>query len=202
MINRSLHLALAIALCCASVALATETRLYKGYEEPPYEVTASEGDYEIRRYDDHLLAEVAVRGSRSDAVGRGFRVLAGYIFGDNADGQKVAMTVPVAQTPADTGSDTGVWTVQFMMPSDYVPETLPEPKNPAIRIGFSGPSEQAVVRFSGRWSDTNLSAQTEALRAWAEGRGLTVTSEPRYYFYDGPFTLPFARRNEIAFLVQ
>ncbi|RYI11678.1 MAG: heme-binding protein, partial [Acetobacteraceae bacterium] len=84
---------------------------HKGYEMPPYSVEWQEDAREIRSYGPHLLAEVTVSGSRSGAIQKGFRVLAGYIFGGNATGEKIAMTVPVAQTPetrGDTGGETWV----------------------------------------------------------------------------------------------
>jgi SOUL heme-binding protein len=70
------------------------------YEQPRYKVVESVGTIEIRRYEPMLMAEVDVDGDRSTAAGRGFRVLAGYIFGGNAGQKEVAMTSPVTQAPA------------------------------------------------------------------------------------------------------
>lgn len=105
---------LALGVAMATGAGAEET--HKGYEMPPYTVEWQDGAREIRSYGPHLLAEVKVSGSRSGAIQKGFRVLAGYIFGGNATGEKIAMTVPVAQTP-EAGGET--WVVSFMMPARY-----------------------------------------------------------------------------------
>lgn len=124
-------------------------------------------------------------------------MLAGYIFGGNATGEKIAMTVPVAQTPA--GED---WVVSFMMPARYTAETLPAPRSERVRFVQAGPSRQVVERFSGLPGTAGLEERAEALRAWAEGQGHEILAGPHYYFYDAPMTLPWKRRNEVAFTIR
>ncbi len=173
---------------------------HKGYEMPPYRVERQAGTREIRAYGPHLLAEVRVQGSREAAIGTGFSVLAGYIFGANASGEKIAMTVPVAQTAESP--DASVWTVSFMMPLLFTTDTLPAPKNDAIRFVPAGPSRQVVERFSGRPETGDLAARADALRAWAEAEGLQIAHGPHYYFYDAPMTPAGQRRNEVAFTLR
>jgi hypothetical protein len=192
MIGR-LVLALGVAMAGATGAETT----HKGYEMPPYTVERSDGAREIRVYGPHLLAEVQVSGSRQGAIQSGFRVLAGYIFGGNAEGEKIAMTVPVAQTPEGDH-----WTVSFMMPARFTKDTLPIPRSNAIRFVEAGPSRQVVERFPGLPATDDLDARAKALRVWAEGQGLTITDGPHYYFYDAPMTLPWKRRNEVAFTIR
>lgn len=175
-----------------------EGQTHKGYEMPPYRVELAEGAMELRSYGAHLVAEVSVSGSREDSIGAGFRVLAGYIFGGNAAGQKIAMTVPVAQSPEGEGR----WTVRFMMPQSFSPATLPAPKDGSIRFVTVPPERQVAIRFTGTRGDKVLAERGDELRAWAAAKGLTITAGPHYYFYDGPMTLPWARRNEVAFTVE
>lgn len=204
-LNKTLHLALASGLLAASVAAAPDGQLYRGHETPQYRVVARDGDIEIRDYEPYLSAEVTVDGSRSGAANRGFRVLAGYIFGGNAEDQKVAMTSPVTQHPmeaAETASPGMPWTIRFMMPRQYDAESLPRPDNPAVRIVTTPGDRLAVIRFSGRWTDEALKSRAAELQSWAETQDVTLEGPPRYYFYDAPFTLPFNRRNEVAFRVQ
>ncbi|MFP5478494.1 MAG: SOUL family heme-binding protein [Alphaproteobacteria bacterium] len=189
------RLVLALGVVMAGGAGAEAT--HKGYEMPPYRVDWAEGAREIRGYGPHLLAEVRVSGGRSGAIQAGFRVLAGYIFGGNATGEKIAMTVPVAQTPA--GED---WVVSFMMPARYTAETLPAPRSERVRFVQAGPSRQVVERFSGLPGTAGLEERAEALRAWAEGQGHEILAGPHYYFYDAPMTLPWKRRNEVAFTIR
>ncbi|MCU0826247.1 MAG: heme-binding protein [Tabrizicola sp.] len=182
------------------VAMATEAGAedsHKGYEMPPYTVEWQDSAREIRAYGPHLLAEVKVSGSRSGAIQKGFRVLAGYIFGGNATGEKISMTVPVAQSPQGE-----TWVVSFMMPARYTTDTLPAPKTDTIRFVQASPSRQLVERFSGIPSTENLAARAVELRAWATAQGYEILAGPHYYFYDAPMTLPWKRRNEVAFTIR
>lgn len=187
--------AVVLGMTMAGEVMAEDT--HKGYEMPPYNVERAEGPREIRVYGPHLLAEVKVSGNRQGAIQTGFRVLAGYIFGGNASGEKIAMTVPVAQTPEGES-----WTVSFMMPARFTKDTLPAPRADAIRFVEAGPSRQVVDRFTGLPGTEDLAARAEALRVWAESEGLTITAGPHYYFYDAPMTLPWKRRNEVAFTIR
>lgn len=198
--GRAFHILAAVWFAVASAALAEEPEMYKGYETAPYTVLRSDGAVELRAYDPYLVAEVRVSGSRQEAVGRGFRTLAGYIFGDNAASSRIAMTAPVAQVALPAGDSSGpVWDVQFMMPAGSSRVALPEPDDAAIRFEETAPRTEAVLRFSGFWTDRRLEAKAAELRSWIDAQGLTVTGGPRFYYYDDPFTLPFNRRNEVAF---
>ncbi len=188
---------LALGVAMATGAGAEET--HKGYEMPPCTVEWQDGTREIRAYGPHLLAEVTVSGSRSAAIQTGFRVLAGYIFGGNATGEKIAMTVPVAQTPEPGGE---IWVISFMMPARYTTETLPAPRTDSIRFVQAGPSRQLVERFSGIPGTDNLAHRAEALRTWAQANDYKIVAGPHYYFYDAPMTLPWKRRNEVAFTIR
>jgi hypothetical protein len=192
-----MRMALVLALGVAMATGAGAEGTHKGYEMPPHKVEWAEGSREIRSYGPHLLAEVRVAGSRQGAIQTGFGMLAGYIFGGNATGEKIAMTVPVAQTPAGES-----WVVSFMMPARYTTETLPAPRNAAIRFVKAGPSRQLVERFSGLPGTAGLAERAEALRTWAEAEGHVILAGPHYYFYDAPMTLPWKRRNEVAFTIR
>jgi hypothetical protein len=137
---------LAAGLGMALMAGMAKAEGYKGYEMPPYAVEVAEGDFEVRAYGAHLVAEVQVKGSRDGAISAGFRVLAGYIFGGNDRGEKIAMTVPVAQSPVEGG----VWTVRFMIPSGQSADTLPVPNDGSVRFVPVEPERQVALAFSGR----------------------------------------------------
>lgn len=190
------HLGLTLALIGAAVAAATEADMYKGYELPPYQVVDTDGEVELRRYDPHILAQVQVSGGQGQAVSRGFQVLANYIFGGNASGEKIAMTVPVGQ--AATPSDDRLWTVSFMMPGSFKLDTLPEAKSESIRFVETASEDLLVVQFSGFRNASALSKRTDQVVAEAARRGFEISGAPRYFFYDGPMTPPWARRNEVA----
>ena len=60
-------------------------------EQPKYQVVESSGNIEIRDYAAVIVAETEVAGDRRDAIGKGFRIIADYIFGNNTVAQKVPM---------------------------------------------------------------------------------------------------------------
>jgi SOUL heme-binding protein len=190
---------------------AVEAEMYKGNETPDYVIESSDGAVEVRAYPPHIAAEVTVSGDRDAAINAGFRVLAGYIFGGNEAAAKVAMTTPVTQTPLEkiamttpvtqTGSDQQ-WTVQFMMPAAYTLETLPKPKDARIRLVVTKPKRMIVLRFSGVPTTAALASRTAELTALTKARGLETAGQPQFMFYDAPFTLPWNRRNEVAFSLK
>lgn len=186
-------------------------------EKPNYTVEREDGKFQIRAYPSMLLAEVYVTGDRDQAANRGFRKLAGFIFGDNEtqmgtedNSSKIAMTAPVVQTPqsakidmtspvVQTPNAEGKWTVNFMMPSEYTMETLPKPTDKDIRIFKSDPYRSVSIRFSGRGTKSNLAKHEKKLTDWIAAQGLEIEGGPEYAFYDAPFIPPMFRRNEIHF---
>ena len=183
---------------------------YNGCEAPPYTVERQIGAAEVRLYQPHLIAEVSVNGPQSQALRRGFRELAGYIFGGNTAAASIDMTSPVTQsasqkiamtTPVTQTGDGEVWTVSFTMPRAYTLATLPVPKTDTIRFREIPPERRIVLRFSGRAGTSKLDARSAELRKIAAQAGITLGDGPYYAFYDDPFTLPWNRRNEVAYVI-
>lgn len=170
----------------------------RGYEMPAYVVEAAEAAREVRVYGPRVVAEVTVRGDRRAAVNTGFRLLAVYIFGGNQGTAKIAMTVPVEQSMQGEG----LWVVRFTMPAEAVAAGLPAPEDGRIVLREVSAARMVVEGFSGMPDGEDMAARAEALRGWAEGRGLRVTGGPVYAFYDAPWTPAGARLNEVAWEVQ
>ncbi|MDJ1008204.1 MAG: heme-binding protein [Paracoccaceae bacterium] len=167
---------------------------YRGYETPKWRVLKADGVFELRDYDPYLAAEVSIRAAPDRALRQGFRTLAGYIFGGNDTGAKVAMTAPVTRAPAGDAA----WTVRFMMPGERREDTLPRPDNRAIRLVEIEPGLRAVVRFSGLATEARIAAAEARLRNWLAAEGLTVRGPAEAAWFDDPFTLPWRRRNEVS----
>jgi SOUL heme-binding protein len=168
-------------------------------EEPPHTVVVSDGDFEIRDYPPLTIAEVTVRANRNDAAYAGFRKLAGYIFGGNADKQKIAMTAPVIEARGAGGGGEAEegWTIRFVMPQGSTIAKLPKPNDPAIRMRETTATRYAALRYSGLAGDATVEAKTQELNAILKRRGLEPAGPPLLAFYDPPWTLWFMRRNEI-----
>jgi hypothetical protein len=184
-------------------------------EEPSYQVVDTYEDFEIRRYDSYLVAEVDVDGGFDDAGNSAFRILAGYIFGDNQAAQKMEMTAPVetrssgkgekmamtAPVTATDGDDEGQTTFAFVMERKYTLDTLPVPNDERIRIREVPERVVAVRRYSGRWTQAKYIENEEILRAALAEAGITITSDPVLARYNSPFSIPIMRRNEVMFEV-
>ena len=175
-------------------------------EQPKYNVVESSGSIEIRDYTPMIVAEAQVSGDRHEAIGKGFRIIADYIFGNNTAAQKVPMTAPVTQqgsekiamtAPVPPPGDGNSWTVRFVMPDSYTMETLPKPNNPAVSLKEIGAKRFAVIRFSGMGGKDSLRRHTKKLNDFISAENLTPLSAPTYAFYNPPWTLPFLRRNEV-----
>ena len=186
-------------------------------ENPDYTVVERIGDIEIRDYPPMILASATVGGDRQGAANRAFRILAGFIFGDNRAHGEIAMTAPVTQSraePVPQGSpekiamtapvtqareEDGRWRVDFMMPSRYTLETLPAPTDPRVKITRMAPHRAAAIRFTGRLTDGNFDRALRALDDFVAARGLRTQGAARFAYYDGPFTPFFLRRNEVIY---
>jgi hypothetical protein len=175
-------------------------------ETPDYEVLRKSGDIEIRVYDPMIVAEAAVEGERDEAINRGFRIIADYIFGNNLSSDEVAMTAPVTQqsresismtAPVTQQSEGTFWNVRFVMPSKYTMETLPKPVNPEVVLIEVPAKRFAAIRFSGFANRDTLDRHTAQLREYIAEQGLASVNTPQYAFYNAPWTLPFMRRNEV-----
>ena len=158
-------------------------------EEPVYQVEkAWEAEQiEIRAYAPRVMA---VTGMDEDADG-GFRVLAGYIFGGNAEEEKIAMTAPVQQSMA------GEKEMAFMIPAEYALEDLPEPEDERVSFREAPAYTAAVIQFSGWASADKADENWQQLRRFLIAEGIEITGEPTLNQYNPPWTLPFMRRNEI-----
>ena len=175
-------------------------------EQPKYSVVASEKDIEIRNYAPVIVAETEVAGERDNAISGGFRTIADYIFGNNLSSQKVAMTAPVTQqasekiamtAPVTQQGNGNTWQVRFVMPASYTMDTLPKPKNPAVKLKEIEGKRFAVIRFSGMAGEDSLKRHTDELEAYLRSKNLQSLSAPAYAFYNPPWTLPLLRRHEV-----
>ncbi|MCB6180150.1 heme-binding protein [Rhodobacter sp. Har01] len=180
-------------------------------EEPKFSLALKDGAFELRDYAASVVAEVAVTGNQDEAGRRGFRLLAGYIFGGNKARQKIAMTAPVTKIPKGqtiamtapvtqiAGKDQGggEWLVRFTMPASYQLADLPLPNDPAVSLHAQPPARLAVLRFSGLAGEAKVAEATRRLLAWLGSRGLVALGPSQVARYNPPWTPWFLRRNEV-----
>ena len=169
-------------------------------EEPKFKILVDEGELQIRGYDEYLVAETAIEGSFDTASRKGFRRVAGYIFGENKNSigqsEKIQMTAPVTVKPDNEG-----WMLHFVMPSNYDMSQLPVPNNSTVSLKKIEAHLAAVIIFSGFTTDSKIQKKTEELKAWLEKQNFEIAGPQQIARYNDPFTLPWLRRNEIIFKV-
>ena len=182
-------------------------------EEPSYALIRTHPLFEVRHYAPYLVAETEVSGDFDEVGNQGFRILADYIFGNNApktkldmtapvaqrpaDGEKIPMTAPVAQRPAGDDPAAGRFLISFIMPAGYRLDTLPAPRDPRIQLREVPARRMAVRRYSGRWTRAHYEKQERTLLAAVEEQGLEPIGDPIYARYNPPFTPWPLRRNEV-----
>jgi hypothetical protein len=176
-------------------------------EEASYSVIKKDGNFEIRAYASHILAETVVEGDLEGAGNKAFNRLFRFISGDNRRREQVAMTAPVSQeaqgekiamtAPVSQQREKEKWAVSFMMPAASTLESLPEPEDPLITLRPVPARRMAAVRYSGFWSEKNYQRSLLELEKWIHDKGLTPVGDPVWARYNPPFTPWFLRRNEI-----
>lgn len=179
-------------------------------EQQPYDVLTRFPGFELRRYPTHLVAEVEVDSSFTDAGNQAFGVLVAFISGRNSTRGKVAMTAPVVQESASTriamtspvvqerGDQAGRQVVAFVMPAEFTADTLPTPTDPRIRVREIPTQTAAVKTFTGRWTEQAYQEQLAELRNAVAQAGLEISGPPRFARFDPPWTPWFLRRNEVV----
>ena len=194
-----------VGLGTVSLAAALGYFLYeRSTEQPDYWLILKDGPFEIRQYPSMLVAETIAPGSRDEALNRGFRKLADYIFAKSRRGEKISMTAPllqgrerismtapVLQDQAEVG-----WRTRFIMPARYNRATLPSPPE-GVNIDETPARCLVAVRFGGRANDAAIAIRESELRRWMSGRDLEASGSAEYAFYNSPVIPPFLRRNEI-----
>lgn len=187
-------------------------------EQPKYAIIEKNGDFELRQYEPHIVAETLVEGDFNDVGNEGFRRLAGYIFGNNRKKETISMTAPVSQetapvsrkisekiamtAPVSQESKDGMWRITFLMPSEYTLETLPEPLNPSVVLQEVPGALMAALTYSGTWSQERYEKKKARLNSLLQQRGLHPVGEPVFARYNPPFTPWFLRRNEVLIPVE
>jgi len=162
------------------------------YEEANYQVVKTNEFYEIRKYSDRLAVETSNSNQNS-----GFRKLFNYISGDNQKNEEIKMTTPVTEVEKK-----GNMIMQFYLPLKYSKNNVPIPSRSDVEIVNIEGGYFAVIRYSGRSSDKNFLKHKDILENELKKDDILILGPPIKATYNGPFTLPMLRRNEVMFEVN
>ena len=180
-------------------------------ETPKYDVIKKAKHVELRRYPAQIKAEVEVDGlTYQKALYQGFSILAGFIFGDNIDTEKIAMTSPVQvsnpkkieMTKPVTVRGDGSYSVAFIMPVKYTLETLPKPNDPRINLTEIDSEVMAALRFSGYFSENKVRKAKQRLGGWIAQEGLEAEGDYIVARYNPPWVPWFLARNEVMIQIK
>jgi hypothetical protein len=162
-------------------------------ERQPYKTVEKDGKFEIRFYPSSTIASVTKKGDYESMSSAGFRDLAGYIFGGNSTGQKIAMTSPVIME-----EETSETKMSFVMPSEYKKEDLPLPNNSSVTFSQTEPVYMATISYGGFSSAEKVAEHKEELVKWLSGKGIQHKIQHIIMSYNPPYQL-VGRTNEVAF---
>ena len=162
------------------------------YEEPPFNIVHQTDFYDIRHYADRLAVQVTYTNQDSS-----FRNLFNYISGANINTEKINMTTPVTQF-----EESSEMVMQFYLPTKFTKKTAPIPTDPRVTLISIEEGYYAVIKYSGRLSDKNFNKHKKILEENLIKDKIEIIGPPIKAIYNGPFTLPILRRNEVMFRVD
>ena len=180
----------------------------RSIEKPAYTVIEMRDGYEIREYQNYLVAETIVSGDRQEALSAGFRIIADYIFGNNISKSSIAMTAPVLEsqtsekismtTPVlSTDNGTSERVIAFVLPSEYTLETLPLPNNPAVTIREVPAHKVAAISFTWYATSSRIDHKKAELLALLAKDEVATIGEVMVAQYNPPLSMPLMLKNEI-----
>ena len=181
---------LSTAYICMSFVKGTESA------NPDYELVKKYDSFEIRKYRPVLMASVVKKGQMMDIGNAGFKDLAGFIFGQNSESQKIAMTAPVTYKPSNGNSDSTE--MSFSMPKEFSLNNIPQPLEPQVKLHNSKACTMAILAFDGFASNEKLEEKASQLRAHLKKEGIDWKEPYHFFAYDPPYKL-INRKNEVAF---
>jgi len=166
-------------------------------------VVDQQDTWEVRNYEKFSV----VSAQMESAFGPGtFNALAGYIFGGNKEGVKMAMTTPVINS--------GGKKMSFIMPSDFWEDTKssPTPATSDVQVEAEGggliadSTLLAVEWFGGYATKEEVASRKKALVQSVEMSDswqlLNPEDDPCLLQYNDPFVPPWKRRNEVAVAIK
>ena len=161
-------------------------------EQHNYKVIKKFDKFEIRKYDAALFSSVKLnKKGYKESSSEGFRILAGYIFGDNAAKEKIAMTSPVVMELGDSSK------MMFMVPKNYNLKNLPNPNNSKIVFEKEEVKIIAAIRFDGWADDEKIEKYKTILSNELVKEKLNFINKFSFLGYNPPYEV-MNRRNEVV----
>lgn len=160
-----------------------------------YEVMKQDGIFELRKYNDILLASTKTSiHNRSES---GFNNIFKFISGENSLNTEISMTTPVI-----TYQEEEILTTSFYVPSIYNENNVPKPTSENVFLNLIEHSLFVVVRFNGAWIPSNYEHYDALLKDYILKNKYTIVSNRYILRYHAPYTPDHIKRNEIAYKIK
>ena len=158
-------------------------------EKPEYTVLQKFQGVEIREYPPFQVAQTQTEKGQ-EGLYRGFRMVAGYIFGGNQEERSMAMTAPVIQENGASNMN-----VAFFMSKEETDLPVPNDRNVVVTKMEWG--TVAALSFSGTGSQERFITKEKKLREKLTIKGLKTEKNAIYAQYNSPSAFPLLRKNEV-----
>ncbi|MEO0414501.1 MAG: heme-binding protein [Verrucomicrobiota bacterium] len=119
--------------------------------------------------------------------------------GENATGEKIAMTTPVFMPSSSTGD---AQSMQFVLPEKVATAGAPAPNGRQVDLTQMNNGTYAALRFKGYRKVSQQKAALKQLREAIAEAGLKEQGQPIFAYYDPPWTPEAMRRNEVLIRVK
>lgn len=163
----------------------------RGIEEYPFAVVKTYPDFDIRNYEASLFTSVKLPTNKyEEASGKGFSILAAYIFGGNEKKEKISMTSPVSMSLEDSME------MMFLVPKSYNKENLPKPNQSDIEFKEVPAKTVAAITFGGWANSEKIAKYRNKLSAALDAEGIAYTNKFYFLGYNPPFDF-IGRKNEV-----
>lgn len=193
--------------------LLTITLLYGGFiyffdysiESPDFQLVETlSSNVEIRQYDSYYQAYVSYDSINQN---KAFSKLFNFISGSNKISEDLNMTTPVKldmtapvkldmTAPVKVDANMEVFNgMAFVMPNNFNPQIVPN--DPDIQIQKIESKKVASIKFSGLMKQKNIDEKYNQLKLILDEKGYKYEEGYVYAGYNGPYVLPFLRRNEV-----
>ena len=163
------------------------------YESPDYQIVKKADEFELRLY--HHFHTVSIQESSLRGYS-GFGYLFNYISGNNKTSTKMKMTVPVIND-----MDANEQSMEFVIPKVHESD-IPQPNDSQMKIKDYPSQHILVYRFSGLINQAKLESIVEKMNKILPTLNMVRVGAPKIARYNGPYTLPFLRHNEVWFNVN
>lgn len=167
-------------------------RVQYNIETYPYKIVKEYEKFEVRSYESTLFTYVKLSSDKyEDASSKGFRLLAGYIFGGNEKNEKISMTSPVTMSLEDSMS------MMFMVPKKIKKQDLPKPNQSEIEFKKVPAKKMATITFGGWANDEKIEKYKQQLIEYLNTEGIPYTNRFYFFGYNSPYEV-FNRKNEVV----